>query len=213
MDSIEQPNMNIETWDYMSSDHSDLLPGWKSDFEFNTVSRNIRFCNRPIVYLSEPLLCLPFRRPTLHSCKVWPTSTPISSAHTMFVSSTKRRSPQMRTSCAMSGFSASCYSMHPVMLFAPKSPGAYTREEMTMFSLNLVHSLNITSSYPVSFSVCHLHSPHANRSSVLSSQEAQRSNTKIQWPPVKAFLWGHEKSDESRHYWGTQGSPRGQTLG
>ena len=41
---------------------------------------------------------------------------------------------------------------------------------------------------PCEFSICHRHSLHANLSSVLSSQEVQRSNTENQRTPLKALL-------------------------
>ncbi|KAG6371938.1 hypothetical protein JVT61DRAFT_8949 [Boletus reticuloceps] len=41
---------------------------------------------------------------------------------------------------------------------------------------------------PCEFSICHLHSLHANLSSVLSSQEVQRSNAGTQRTPLKALL-------------------------
>ncbi|KAG6369629.1 hypothetical protein JVT61DRAFT_14198 [Boletus reticuloceps] len=41
---------------------------------------------------------------------------------------------------------------------------------------------------PREFSICYLHSLHANLSSVLSSQEVQRSNAETQRTPLKALL-------------------------
>ena len=41
---------------------------------------------------------------------------------------------------------------------------------------------------PCEFSICHLRSLHANLSSVLSSQEVQRSNAENQRTPLKALL-------------------------
>lgn len=41
---------------------------------------------------------------------------------------------------------------------------------------------------PCGFSVCHLHSPHANLSSVLSSQEVQRSNAETQRTLLEILL-------------------------
>ena len=48
----------------------------------------------------------------------------------------------------MSGFLASCFSMHPIGVFALKSPSAYTRARTATSPIS-VNSLNVTSSYLV----------------------------------------------------------------
>ena len=59
----------------------------------------------------------------------------------------ERNLPLLRASYAMSESSASCCSMHPIRVLAPKSQSAYSRVRIAASLSILVHFWNVTSSY------------------------------------------------------------------
>jgi len=85
-------------------------------------------------------------------------------------------------------------SMHPIRMFALKSPSAYFGARMIATSSILVHFLNVTSSYLVV--LCFSLTPcMSNLCSVLPVQsKSQRSSAMFQRTPLKVLLRGCEES-------------------
>ncbi|KAH9958215.1 hypothetical protein BC827DRAFT_1220927 [Russula dissimulans] len=75
--------------------------------------------------------------------------TPVTSPPTISASSAKTSLLRMRTSCAVSGSSATCFLVLLIRAFVLNSPGAYSHARMTTTSPILAPSFDFTSFRPV----------------------------------------------------------------